>query len=246
MATTTRPVLRTEVRNVSSSRGRIVRRSMSSSGRLEAGVDHGAPRDHRHVVSLAGDPGLAHRDEELRIIGHLFLDRAVDPLGLEEDHRVLAPDAGLEQALGVRRRRGDDHLESGRVREVGLRRLAVVVAAADAASIGGADDHGAGELSARPVPHLGHLGHDLVEGREDEVRELDLGHRTQSVEGHPDRRTDDPGFGQGRVEHAVLAEGGLKPLRRAEHAAVQADVLPEEDNVVIALHLLAERRVDGL
>jgi hypothetical protein len=107
---------------------------------------------------------------------------------LEEHHRVLVADRRDQQALGVGRRARDHDLEARRVAEVGLARLAVVVAAADAAAVRRPDHHRAGVLAAAAVAHLRGFADDLVEGRVDEVEELDLGDRAHAVDGHADRR----------------------------------------------------------
>ena len=80
------------------------------------------------------------------------------------------------------------------------------MAAADAAADGRADHELGGVLAARAVAELGQLVDDLVVGREDEVGELDLGHRHQAVERHADGAADDAALGERRVDDAVVAE----------------------------------------
>ena len=53
-------------------------------------------------------------------LGDVFLDRAIQPLRLEEDHGVLARERGQQQALGVGGGRGNHDLEPGRVAEIRL------------------------------------------------------------------------------------------------------------------------------
>jgi hypothetical protein len=73
---------------------------------------------------------------------------AINPLRFEHQHRIVGGDGFEQQALGiVGIRRRDDH-EAGLVRKHGLRRLAVVVAALDAAAERGAQDQRARELAA--------------------------------------------------------------------------------------------------
>ena len=84
------------------------------------------------------------------------------------------------------------------------------------------------------VAQLGHLRHDLVEGRVDEPVELDLAHRPVAPNGQPDRRADDAGLGQRRVDHAAVAEVPLQTLGDAEHTAELPDVLAHEDDLGIA------------
>ncbi len=71
-------------------------------------------------------------------------------------------------------------------------------------------------------------------------RELDLGHRAQAVERHADRGADDAGLGERRVDHAVGAELVEQARGRAEHAAELADVLAEDDDARVGLHLRAQ------
>ena len=58
--------------------------------------------------ALALHVGLADRDEEVGVLGHLLLDPPVDPLVLEEHARVVVADRRLQQALRVGRERGAD------------------------------------------------------------------------------------------------------------------------------------------
>ena len=98
--------------------------------------------------------------------------------------------------------------------------------------------------TVRPVAHPGGLRDDLVERGMDEVGELDLGDRQQSVQGHPDRHADDPGLGQRGVHHAILTELVEEPLGDLEHAPSAADVFTEEDDTVIRGHLVVQRVAD--
>src|SRR5262249_53984163 len=93
---------------------------------------------------------------------------------------------------------------------------------------------------------LGRLVDDLVVGRVDVVRELDLGDGPQSLHGRADRHPDDPELGERRVDDAVGPELLLKAVGRSEDAAMHADVLAEHDHARVTLHLLVERLVDGL
>ena len=51
---------------------------------------------------------------------------------------------------------------------------------------------------------------------------------------------------QRRVEHAVAAELVVQPVRGQEDAALLADVLAEDDDRLVAAHLLGERVADRL
>ncbi len=116
----------------------------------------------------------------------------------------------------------------------------------DPAAVRGANHHRTRETAASPITHARHVIDDLVESRIEESHELDLGHRFQAVRRHADGHARDHGFGERRVLDAVLAEPGLQPRGRAEHAAIGADVLTEHDDGVVMLHLPAMRHRDGL
>jgi hypothetical protein len=60
----------------------------------------------------------------------------VEPLGLEEDHRIIVLDRRDQQALGIVGIGRNDRLEARDVGEQGLRALAVRLAAEDAAPVG--------------------------------------------------------------------------------------------------------------
>jgi hypothetical protein len=78
----------------------------------------------------------------------------------------------------------------------------------------------------------------------DEVRELDLGDRQESVQGHADRDPDDAGLGQRRIDHAPLAELVEEPLRHAEDPAARRDVLAEYHDAFVRGHLVVQGVVD--
>src|SRR5688500_9382352 len=143
-------------------------------------------------------------------------------------------------------RRSSDDGEARRVGEVRLAGLAVVVAAADAAAVGRADDHGDLVLAAAAVADLRGLRHQLVEAGEDEVLELDLRDRAQAVRRHADGGADDERLVERRVEHARIAVLRPEAVGGAEDAAVLADVLAEDDDVAVAAHGLVEGVRDGL
>src|SRR5439155_17696414 len=89
------------------------------------------------------------------------------------------------------------------------------------------------------------FGHELVEGRMDEVGELDLGDGPQAADRRPDRRADDLALAQWRVDDAIVAELRPQPVGRKEDAALLADVLAEHDHALVSDHLLAEPLADG-
>ena len=116
----------------------------------------------------------------------------------------------------------------------------------DSPSRRSADHDGRGILSAAAVAELRQLVDDLIEGRIDEVAELDLRHRPQPVHRHSDRGADDARLGQRRVDDAVGAELLDESQRGAEDAAELAHVLAQHHHPRVAAHLDPERVIDGL
>jgi hypothetical protein len=145
---------------------------------------------------------------------------------------------------------GRDHLQAGHVGVEGLDRLGVIQRAVDAAAPRRTDHERAAEVPVRPVAHPRRLRHDLVERRMDEVGELDLGHRQEPVQRHPDRDADEARLRQRRVDHTILAELLHPAGGDPEHPAASSDVLAEQDDALVVGHLvvqgIADRRHDVL
>ena len=180
---------------------------------------------------VAAHGGLADRHDV--VLGRqLLLDPAVEELVLEEEHGVVVADRGLDQALRVVGRRRLHDLESRRVREVRLRVLGVERAAVHAAAGGAADDER--HADARAVARLGGEVRDHVEGAGDEVDELHLGDRPHAHHRRADGRADDRRLGDRRVDDALLAELGDEAVGHLEGAAVDADVLAEQEDARVA------------
>ena len=193
-------------------------------------------RTTREVKSGSGVAVLV----ELGLVG------VVLPLGLEEDHRVVAGDGLLDHPVAVDRVGAGDHLEAGRVRELRLRRLAVVLDRADAATERDPDDHRHLGLALAAEGHLRDLADDLVVRRVDEPVELDLDDRSVAAQRQADRRADDAGLRERRVDDPVLAEVLLQAVGDPEDAAELADVLAHEQDLRVVLHRLAQAHVEAL
>ena len=67
-------------------------------------------------------------------------------------------------------------------------------------------------------------------------------HRPVPAHRQTDRGADDPGLGQRRVQHPVLAEVLLQTVGDPEDAAQPADVLPHDEDLGVVLHRVAQRR----
>ncbi len=208
-------------------------------------MGHEPVGDDGDLRARMGDRGLAERD---RVVGlwDIPADRAVHLLVLEEQDRVVVPDRGPEETGGVVRGRGHHDLQTRDVGEERLDRLGVIQGPVDAAAIRSADRHRDAIAVVAPVAHPGRLGDDLVEGREDEVGELDLTDRPEAVDRRPDRGPDDHRLRQRRVDDPVRPELRPQPVGREEDAALLADVLAQDDDRFVPPHLLGQRVADRL
>ncbi len=90
------------------------------------------------------------------------------------------------------------------------------------------------------------LADDLVEGGVHEIGELHLGDRAQAVDGGAHRGAGDHALGQRGIEDSAVAVLGPQALGGAENAPLLADILAHDHDAFVTLHLLVDRRPDGL
>ena len=133
----------------------------------------------------------------------------------------------------------------GRVRVRRFDRVGVVLGGAHTAAVGSAHGDRAVEAAPTAVAHARQLPDDLVIRLRAEARELDLGHGHESGHRQADARADDGRLRDRRVEHAGVAEPFEQTVGHAEHPAVVADVLADQDDALVAGHLRGQRVVDG-
>ncbi|MNT89105.1 hypothetical protein D3C72_2297750 [compost metagenome] len=84
----------------------------------------------------------------------------------------------------------------------------------------------------------------MVDRGVDKAGELDLGHRLEPHCRHADRRADDAAFGQRRIHDARRAKARLQACGGAEHAAIDADILAQQQHIGIVLERMGQRQVD--
>src|SRR3954447_16110169 len=215
-ATTARPVLRTDAASVAQSTGESERRSTTSmdtpSSRAASAASRATWTRPPKVMSVTSAPGTSTRAAAMpapaspasaggatpapRRAGvrqHLAL-QVVAPLRLEEQHRVVAGDRLLDETEAVLRVRDADDAEARGVREVGLRRVRVVLRRADPSPDGHSDRDGHPHAPAGAGPHPGDLADDLVERRVDDPVELDLADRAVAAVGETDGGAEDGGL----------------------------------------------------
>ena len=175
---------------------------------------------------------------------------------LQEEDGVVAPDRGAQEPVGVERVGRQDDPQSGNVRHQDRARLGVIDgAAADVAADRDAHHDRTGPRVSGAPPHRRELAPDLHVCGPDVVVELDLDHRFQAPQRHPDRAADDVGFRERRVEDPLLPIDPLQvvgdledapfSLALLEHRLARGvgDVLAEEHDPWIALHLVAHAGV---
>ena len=122
----------------------------------------------------------------------------------------------------------------------------MIAAASHAAAVRRSDDHRNAELTRRAIANLGGFGHEQVEARKDKVDELDFSDWLETVERHADCGTDDAGFGQWRVDDAIRSELVDESFGDQKDSAANADVLAQDDHILVALHLLHQRGLERL
>jgi len=219
--------------------------SLELIGRLQRRPHHRAVSDQGEVLAFPRDHGPANR-KGLFLLGHLLAEGAVDGLGLVEDDGVRVADGAGEQNPGVAGAGGDHHLEARDVRPESFAALGVMLQGAHAAAVGRSQDHGDMVPSLGAPAQARGVGFDLVHGVVAETVELHLADRLQPVDGHADGHPDDGGFRERGVHHAPLPEGLDQTVGHAEDAAVNTDVLAQDDDVVVLFHLLPQGQVQGL
>ena len=172
------------------------------------------------------------------LLRHLALDAAVEVLVLEVEDGVRILDRADEQALRVLRRRRADALEAGDVRERRLGVLRVERPAREAAARREAHDDR--HRRARAPALLRRDRDEVIPRARDEVGELHLGDGAQAHDRRAGRAADDRGLGERGVDDAPRAELLLEAERDLERAAVDADVLADEEDALVAPHLGAQ------
>src|ERR1700688_3774261 len=154
----------------------------------------------------------------------------VQPLRLEEYHRIIVLDRRDQQALGIVWIRGHHDFEAAHMSEYSLRTLRMRLTAANTAAARRPNGDRREKIAGTAVADAGQFAANLVKARIDVVRELNLGDRPQSIHAHADGARHDAALGNGCVEHTMLAILALQSFGGAEHAAEIADVLAHQHN----------------
>ena len=112
-------------------------------------------------------------------------------------------------------------------------------------STGHADHHGHLRLAAEHVPDLGRVVDDLVERDQREVDGHHLDDRAQAEHGRADGGADDDLLCDRSVDHTVGAELVEQAVGHPIGATELPDVLADEKDILVALHLLGKRLAQG-
>ena len=164
----------------------------------------------------------------------------------EEEDGIVVADGRFEQRFGVGWcGRGHD-LETGDVEEPADRVLGMDCPEPAAGANRGADDERDRRLFVGEVEELRRLIDEAVHGQGQEVPEHDLDDRSEAA-----HRASESGAGQcelrdRRVEDPAVAMPVTQTGCGGEDAAGSGDVLPEEDDAVVASQLLIERVANGV
>ena len=87
------------------------------------------------------------------------------------------------------------------------------------------------------------MAQQLIDRRVEETHELNFGDRSKPLGGDPDRRADDDTLGKGCVEDPGCPKAIKDPVRDTKDAAVDADVLTEEEHPFIVGHTSHQSQV---
>src|SRR5450755_4303130 len=91
---------------------------------------------------------------------------------------------------------------------------------------------------------LGHLVEDLVEANANEVDEHQLHNRPEPRLGRADRHAYECRLRDRRIEDSLVTESPGEPPGCSEDAAEVRDILAEDDDGVVLLHLMREQLGD--
>src|SRR5712664_471132 len=179
-------------------------------GRLLGNGEGLGVADERDIGPLALDVRTSDRDNVLAV-GDVAL-QIVQHLALEHDDRIVVADRGLEEPLGIGRRRWRDDLETGDVREPAFPRLRVLRGELECGAVRAAEHDRQGHLPARHVQHLGGGIHDLVERQDREIPRHELDDWAQPAHRGTHADPGEPQLGDRRVDDTFGAELLQQPL----------------------------------
>ena len=136
--------------------------------------------------------------------------------------------------------------------------LGVIDRAANVSAISRPDDDRRREIVVGAPAHSRELVTKLHVGGPDVIEELDLDYRLESTNGKTNRAPNDVGFSKWRIVHPRPAKLFLQAPGDFEHATLALhlaqiffardirDILTEDENLLVAAHLVLHARVEEI
>src|SRR5208282_2765586 len=136
---------------------------------------HCSIRDYAQVATLPGNSRLAQRHDVI-FSRDIFFDPSIKILVLEEDHRIVVANGGLDETLRIIGACRTNHFQSRRMHKPHLWILRMKWTSVDIAAAGSAN-HERRRCTPAVVGFRHHVDN-LVESTPDEIHELKLGDGT--------------------------------------------------------------------
>ena len=171
----------------------------------------GAPGHQGDIVARPHHEAGIERQRH-PIILDLFANRAIQPAGFEEHHRIGVADSGQQQAIGPLRRGRDHRPEAGNLGEHRLGTFGMMLGGMNARPHRRPHHQRAGQPATGAIPKPRGVVHQLVEHGIEETHELNFGHRPEALGRQPDGYPADRRLGQGGVHHPLWAEASEQAM----------------------------------
>src|SRR5215207_1703271 len=197
----------------------------------QAQVDLPAVGYEGNVGAFAGGARLAEGYGVVPIFDFAF--GTVKGASFQEDHGVGVPDRRQHHALDVVRGHGRHDLETGEVSVEALQGVRMLGRELDASAVGAPDHERHLYLSAREIAHLGGVLDDLVRRQKREVPGHHLDYGAHPHHGHADRGAGKPVLRDRHVHYPLGPIFVVEAVGYEVGAAVDADILAHEDDVLV-------------
>ena len=195
-------------------------------------------RPARRTAALSISTGAGVRRE---LAGHV-----VEHDVLEDQHRVRILQRGPQHAARVLERRRRQHLDAGNVRVPAFEAVRVLRRKLAPGAGRHADHQRHAELVARHVADRGGGIENLIEREQAEIDRHQLDDRPHAGHRGANAGAGEARFRQRRIADALGAELGEQSLAHRVAAAVAADVLAHQEDLVVAAQGIADRLAHGL
>src|SRR6266550_4802488 len=142
--------------------------------------------------------------------------------------------------------RGRNDLEAGNMGDPALPRLGVLRPELECGATRAPEHDGDPNLPTRHVQHLCRGIDDLVQREQREVPGHELDDRPEAAHGGADADPRESELRDGSIDHAFGAELLQQSAAHLVRALIDADFFTHQKHVLIALHLLSQRLVQGI